>query len=128
MDRSKGPCPYLGLKPLAPHLRNSEIAAKQTLSGSRAQANQYTRLCQYQLRPKPRIASRDLRSFRFLVQSPFPLRLPFEVLDGVGYVDSAAIDTGFLKGLVQQPSGRADERMPLQVLLVARLLADENDA
>src|SRR5690242_10765757 len=108
MNRGKGTGPDVGLNPLAPHLCNSEIAAKQTLRRSRAQANQYPRLRQYQLRPKPGIASRDLRSLRFLVQSPFSLGLPFEVLDGIGYVDSTAIDTRFIKGLVQQSSGRSD--------------------
>ena len=40
----------------------------------------------------------------------------------------AAIDSRFFERVVQQPPGRADERMARQVFLVARLFADEHDA
>src|SRR3712207_8598645 len=38
-----------------------------------------------------------------------------------------AVDAGLGQRLVQQPPGRADERLALAVLLVTGLLADEHD-
>ena len=45
----------------------------------------------------------------------------------VRHVHHRAIDAGVLERLVEQLSGRPDERLALQVLLVAGLLADEDD-
>ena len=55
------------------------------------------------------------------------LRLPLEVLDDVRDVCGRAVDPGLLHRLVEQPTCRADERLALLVLLVARLLPDEHD-
>jgi len=52
---------------------------------------------------------------------------PFEVLDGVGDVDLRAVDARVLQRLVEELPGWADEGPALQVLLVAGLLADEDD-
>ena len=54
------------------------------------------------------------------------LRLPFEVLDGVRDVDRVAGDTGFHERFVKQSAGGPHKGMPLQVLLIAGLLADED--
>src|SRR3569833_1798710 len=51
-----------------------------------------------------------------------------EVLDGIRDVRVGPLDAGLDQGLVQQLSGRADERRALPILLVAGLLADEHDA
>jgi hypothetical protein len=50
----------------------------------------------------------------------------FEVLDRVGHVDVPAIDPGGLERAIEQPSGRTDERPALQILLIARLFADQH--
>ncbi len=48
-----------------------------------------------------------------------------EVLDGVGDVDLGARDAHLGESLVEHPPGRPDERLSRQVLLITRLLADE---
>src|SRR4051812_27897833 len=52
---------------------------------------------------------------------------PFEVLDRVRQIDALAGDAGVGERLVEQRAGRSDERLTLPVLLIARLLADEQD-
>lgn len=49
-----------------------------------------------------------------------------KVLDRVGHVDRRAVDTRLLEALVEQPTGRTDERMAIDVLTITRLLADEH--
>ena len=48
------------------------------------------------------------------------------MLHGVGHVDARAIDSDFLESVVQYPPGRADERLALDVLPIAGLLADQH--
>ena len=59
---------------------------------------------------------------------PVNALLELEVLDGVREVDGAAVDARLLEPSVELPPGRPDERPSLEVLLVAGLLADEDDA
>jgi hypothetical protein len=54
------------------------------------------------------------------------LWLPFEVFDGVRDVHLVARDTGFHQRFIKQPAGGAHKGMPLQILLIAGLLADED--
>jgi hypothetical protein len=49
------------------------------------------------------------------------------VLDGVSHVDPVAPDAGLGEGAVEEPARRADEGLSLDVLAVARLLADEQE-
>src|SRR5204862_2073581 len=53
--------------------------------------------------------------------------LPLEVLDDVRDVDLAPVDPCVLERLVEKLPGRPHEGLALQVLLVAGLLADEDD-
>ena len=52
----------------------------------------------------------------------------FEMLDRVGDVGRAPVDPGLFERRVEQLTGGADERASGEILLVARLLADEEDA
>jgi hypothetical protein len=54
------------------------------------------------------------------------LWLPFKMLDGVRDVHLVARDTGFHKRFVKQLAGWSHKGMPLQILLIAGLLADED--
>jgi hypothetical protein len=49
------------------------------------------------------------------------------VLDGVRDVDIPPGDTGFKERLVENLPGRTDKRMPREVFLISRLLADEEE-
>ena len=57
---------------------------------------------------------------------PLALGLPLEVLDDVGDVDLGALDFGLGERIVEQLSGRPDERPPFDIFSVAGLLADED--
>src|SRR6059058_3746512 len=107
--------------------RDPEVAPEERLSRSRAEADQNARLDHVELGLQPGPAGRDLRPVRLLVDASLAARLPLEVLDDVGDVDLAPVDASVLERLVEELSGRPDERLALQVLLVARLLADEDD-
>src|SRR6266511_6359305 len=92
----------------------------------RTQADEHARPYDVELGLEPRPAGGDLRRVRFLVDAALAASLPLEMLDDVRHVDLAAVDPSVLEGLVQELAGRADERLARQVLLVARLLADEH--
>jgi hypothetical protein len=61
------------------------------------------------------------------MQAALAARLELEVLDRIGDVASRALEPGLLEADVEQASGRADERAACNILLVARLFADEHD-
>ena len=48
------------------------------------------------------------------------------MLDRIRDIDPAAVDLGLVQGAFQQAARWPDERLTLQVLLVARLLADQH--
>jgi hypothetical protein len=48
------------------------------------------------------------------------------VLDGVGHVGRCAVDPRLLERPIEQLAGGPDERRASEILLVARLLADEH--
>ena len=53
-------------------------------------------------------------------------RLPLEVLDDVRDVSARPVDAGLVERLVEQPTGRTDERAAFAVLAVTGLFADEH--
>jgi hypothetical protein len=60
------------------------------------------------------------------VDAPLAARLPLEVLDRVRHVGARPIDPRRLERVVEDAPRRADERPAGLVLLIARLLADED--
>jgi hypothetical protein len=61
------------------------------------------------------------------VDPALALWLPLEVLDDIGDVDLRAVDSGLYERLVEELSGRSDERPAFEVLAISGLLADEDD-
>ena len=59
---------------------------------------------------------------------PLARRLPLEVLHGVRHVDGLAIDTRLRERLVEDTTRGSDEGAACAILLIPRLLADEDDA
>ena len=106
---------------------DAEFWAEQRLSGGGAEADDQLRLNDGDLGFEPRPAGDDFRSGRVLVQATLAALFEFEMLDGVGHVDFAAVEARGGKRFVEQASGRPDERPPLQIFLIARHLADEDD-
>src|ERR1700756_757991 len=61
------------------------------------------------------------------MDTEFPTRLPFKVLDRVRHVDLATINFRFFKAFIQQFPCRTDKWPPLCVFLVSWLLANHHD-
>jgi hypothetical protein len=74
------------------------------------------------------VAGVDLRGGRTLVDPSLAALLVLEVLDRVGEIHGGPVDAGVVETLTEDPSRRADERLPRQVLAVAGLLAHQDDA
>src|SRR6266704_1930758 len=72
---------------------------------------------------EPRPARPHLPGVGLFVQPPLASDGEPEMLDGVGHVDALAVDAGLFEGLLQQTPRGSDERLALEVLLVARLPA-----
>src|SRR5262249_10915615 len=79
-----------------------------------------------ELPEQPRAARLDLTAVRRLVDTPLPRARELEMLDHVGHVDVVPVDLRVDEGPVEQRAGRPDEREPLQVLAIPRLLAHEH--
>jgi len=61
------------------------------------------------------------------MDAAFPARFPFEMLHRVCDINRVAIDPRFFEGAIQDLAGRSDKGFAAQVLLVARLFAEEHD-
>ena len=79
------------------------------------------------LQLQPHLAALDLVCVRPLVQPALAAHLVLEVLDRIGDEDFLARDAGIRQRLVEDAPGGPDERLAGQVLLVARLLADQHE-
>ena len=69
----------------------------------------------------------DLAGVGLFVDAALAAPLELEMLDRVGDVGALAVDSRLRERAIEQLPGRPDERTPGQILLIARLLADEHD-
>jgi hypothetical protein len=106
--------------------RDPELAPEQRLRSGRPEADEHPRLNSLELGFEPRLAGRDLRPVRLLMDAALPPCDPLEVLDDVGQIDMLAVDPSVCERLVEELPGGADERVVQLVLLVAGLFADEH--
>lgn len=67
-----------------------------------------------------------MAAFRSFVQPYLAAPFMMEVLHRVGEVQRRAIDSQFSQRTVEQPAGRARERLSAQVLAIARLFPDQH--
>jgi hypothetical protein len=116
------------LEQLAAARRDPEFLAHQRLSRRGPEQHDHLGADELDLLLEPGQAGADLASAGFLVHTQLALRDPFEMLHDVRDVRVASLDPGVLHRPIEHPTGRADERMAVQVLFIARLLADEHDA
>src|SRR5690606_17840706 len=105
---------------------DSDAAPEDRLRGRGAERRYDTRLDERQLQLEPPAALLDLAHVRLLVDAALAARPVLEVFHRIGDVGLAALDSRVGESPVEDPPGGADEGMALQVLSVARLLADEN--
>ena len=83
-----------------------------------------------EFRLDPRQTGFDLLAVRALVEAALASGrgAPLEMLHDVGDEDRLAVDPGLREGLVEKSPGRPDERLALEILVIAGLLADEHPA
>src|SRR5205823_8305595 len=110
---------------LAPVHGHPERPAQESLRSGRAQADDHLRADGIELGVEPGTAGGDLAEIRLAVDPPLALGHPGEVLDDVGEEDAEAVEAGLSERLVEEPAGGPDERPPGLVLLVPRLLPDQ---
>src|SRR5436305_4679452 len=118
----------LGLDRHAAVVAELELRAEQGLARGRPEQQKDLGLDLPELLPQPRVARVDLEALRRGVHAPLAALLELEVLDRVGDVDVGAVDPNGLEAAVELAPGGPDERPPLPVLAIARLLADHHDA
>src|SRR4051812_8948287 len=107
--------------------RNGRVASGQCTRRRRAERHGELRLDQVELLVEPPAARFDLVVVRLLVDAALAARLELEVLHGIRDIDARAIDAGFGKRAVEHLPGRTHEWLAGQVLLIARLFADEHE-
>ena len=119
--------PIRGVEHLATTGRDPDRAAEQGAGRRGAQADHHSGPHRRELGLQPRVAGVDLVGTRLLVEAPLAPVLVLEVLHGVGDVEPGAIEPGLLDATPEHAPRRPDERLALAVLLVAGLLADQDD-
>src|SRR5829696_495836 len=123
--RHGGPA-ELRLEELAVVLHHLRLGADYGPDGSGTQADHDLGVHDVELGLEPWRAGLDLLGLGRLVDAPLALRRPLEMLDDVGDVGIASLDPRLLERLVEDPAGRPHEGMPLDVLAVTGLLADQH--
>src|SRR3989442_4769264 len=98
----------------------------ERLRRRRAEADHDLRAQDRELGVEPEPAGRDLTPVRHLVEAPLSGRTPLEMLHPVPHVDGLAIGPRFRERLVEDATSRSDEGAARAILLVPRLLADED--
>lgn len=116
-----------GMLELAVRFGDLEFGAEEGLGSYGSEADDEFRTDGFDLGFEPRAAGVDFFHAGFLMDAEFAAGFPFEVFDGVGDVDLAAIDAGVFEALVEEFSSGADERSSLLVFLVTGLFADHHD-
>jgi len=104
---------------------DTKMSSQQALRGARAQTYQNLGLDRIKLRIQPGAACLDFGIARLLMNASFPAlgRRPLEVLDHIRDVDFGALDARLGKRLVKNSSCGTDERVPLSIFLITRLLS-----
>src|SRR5215472_9475415 len=106
---------------LSPLASDAELFSQESLGGGSSQADDHLRACSGNFRVQPWTASLDFRVSRLLMDAPLAALVgsPVEMLHHVGHVDGGFVDSGYGKCLVENSSGRTDERMAGQIFFVA---------
>src|SRR5690242_19686380 len=105
---------------------DGERFAHEAARGGRAERHDDARPYDLDLVVEPEAADLDLARVGLLVEASLAARLILEMLHRIGDVDSRALDTGRFEGGIEDPAGGADEGAPGELLLIARLLADQH--
>jgi hypothetical protein len=107
-------------------LRESVRWSEYRSGGRRAQRHQYPRGDARGFGFQPRTAGGEFPRRRTLMDPAFAARFELKMLYGVRDIDFVACDSCVIERLVQNPSGRADERRSGEIFLVSGLLPDQH--
>src|SRR3989441_8046559 len=106
----------------------AEIGGDDRARRRRAEADEHLGLDRRDLGLHPGAAGRQLAQARRLVDAALAALDELEVLDSVRDVEPLPVQAHRDQRAVEHLARRADERRALQILLIAGLLADEDDA
>lgn len=102
------------------------LGAEHRLGGDRAETDHQLRRDELELGGQPRRAGHDLGAPRSLMDAAFAALGEPEVSDRVGEIQRLAVHADLGECPVQQVPGGADEGVTVEVLVIARLLADHD--
>jgi len=126
MQREQHRDAILALEPLAALLHHRHGPAHHRAGRDRAQRDDRRRPDRGNFALQPVQAGHRFALPRGLVHAPLAAHLELEVLHRVGDVEPVAAPAEFLQGAVEHPARRPDEGPPLEILAIARLLADQH--
>src|SRR2546427_10786776 len=106
----------------------AEIGGDDRARRRRAEADEHLGLDRRDLGLHPGAAGRELAQTRRLVDAALAALDELEVLDRVRDIEPLPVQPHLDQRAVEYLARRADERRALQILLIAGLLADEDDA
>src|SRR5689334_17294380 len=120
-NRSRSGCNHFSTA-----LSHAEVAAEQHLRRCCAECDDNSWLNHLHFFIEPCTARGNLHAVRLFVNPALAARFPFEVLYRIPHVIVISVNTGGRKCFVQNPTRRANKGEPLQICVVARLLADQH--
>jgi hypothetical protein len=126
MRRDRHELRQLGRDRPAPVAADPDLGAEQSLRGGRSQQDNCAGSDHRELGPQPRQTRIHLPAVGLLVNATLAASLVAEVLDDVRDVRIARRDPRPLEPLVEHAPGRPDERVALDVLAFAGLLAHQH--
>ena len=111
---------------------NRHRPSEHCLNGGRAETDDHRRADFRQFGHQPRPAGFHFARARLLVNPALSSsvrrrRGPAEMLDGVGEIDGRTIEAGIDERAIEQRTSRPDKRMPITILGIPRLLANQDD-
>jgi hypothetical protein len=126
MSRDRHQLGQVGFHGSAAVTSDPDLRAKQRLSRGCAEQDDRGWLYNRELGPQPRQAGVHLPAVGLLVDATLSADLEAEMLHNVRDVGIAGRDSRPVEPLVEDPAGRTDERVALDVLAVPGLLADQH--
>ncbi|AUW46788.1 hypothetical protein CUJ84_pRLN2000244 (plasmid) [Rhizobium leguminosarum] len=127
MDSDQNGRTVCRMQDMAALWRQLHLRPEQRIKRACAERHDKFRLQDVELCAEPPGATPDLTGIRLCMQPPFAARRELEVLDGIGDIAALSVEIGLFQAAIEQLAGGTDKGPAAQILLIARLLADEND-
>lgn len=107
----------------------AEVSAEEGLGGGGAEGDDDAWLEEAEFFDEPGAAGGDFGPVGFGVEAAFAAGSggPFKMFDGVGEVDSGAVDACGVEGFIEEATGGSNEGLTGEVFVVTGLFADEDE-